>query len=401
MLKNWKIISILCLISSLARFVLDSYLPSLPAISQYFNISDTAVQTTLTIYLAGFGISQLIYGPLSDRYGRKVVLIFGLSIFLLGNLLCVFANTLEFLLLGRLLGGIGAGACGVLNRAIASDCFQGPDFSKAWSYTTTILVITLSLAPILGGYIQELFGWHGNFITTSSFVGIALIVIIKYLPETHHKNTQTSSNMAHVFRNYYFILKNKHFLLSTLCYTLVFSGLIAYFQVSPLLLIQQLELSPSQYGWSSLLIAFGYIFGGVVVNRFSHHFTNWQMLIFGSLICIFGGLFMLGSYLWEYTNLIFILLPATIYVIGARIVIPNALANSLIGTRHLGGTSSALIGSIQMTGSAIVSTLIAHFSHITALALSLFLIILALLTLISAQALKPMPRLSYPLRIKF
>ncbi len=388
MRENWKIIGLICLISSLSRFVLDSYFPSLSAITHYFNISETAGQTTLTVYLLGFGVSQLIYGPLSDYYGRRIIIVLGLCIFLLGNLFCVFSNTLEWLLWGRLLAGIGAGACGVLNRAIASDCFQGPDFSKAWSYTTTTLVITLSFSPILGGYIQELFGWHANFISTSGLVGIVLVIILKYLPETNKNNfllaARSKLNIRDIAGNYYFILTDKHFLSSTLCYTSAFSGLIAYFQVSPLLLIQHMNLSPSQYGWSSLLIAGGYFFGGIIVNKFSDYFEIQNMLLLGSALSIGGGLLMLYGCSYNPPNLIFILLPATIYVLGARIVIPNALASSLNGLRHLSGSSSALIGCIQMLGSSIMSLIIANFDHSTALPLSLFLVILSSFTFIAA-----------------
>ncbi len=159
-----SIIVMLCLVSSIGRYVLDSYLPSMPAIAHYFTISSNNVQLTISYYLIGFSISQLIYGPLSDCLGRRRVLIVGLSIFTLANLACTFADDdFAVLLIFRFIAGLGAGSCGVLNRAIASDCFKGAAFSRAWSYTTTTLVITLILAPLLGGFVQEFFGWQANF----------------------------------------------------------------------------------------------------------------------------------------------------------------------------------------------------------------------------------------------
>ncbi|MDF2867143.1 MAG: transporter, partial [Gammaproteobacteria bacterium] len=141
-----RIIIVLCLVSTVARFALDSFLPSLPSIGAAFDISSEETQLTITVYLAGFGCSQLLYGPLSDRFGRKKILIAGFIIFIAGSLFSAAADSVAILLLGRLIAGIGCGAAGVINRAIARDQYTGATFAKVWSYTTTTLVITLIIA---------------------------------------------------------------------------------------------------------------------------------------------------------------------------------------------------------------------------------------------------------------
>jgi len=383
MLPRFRIIAILCLISSLARFVLDSYLPSMPAISQSFAISDTQTQFTLTLYLLGFSISQLIYGPLSDRYGRRSIIIVGLGIFAFGNLMCAMANSLSILLVARLIAGVGAGSCGVLNRAIASDCFKGAEFSKAWSYTTTSLVITLCVAPVLGGYIQEIWGWRANFMLTTLFVAVVLSLIFKYLPETNtHLHSQKSSlKLKDILQDYNTILASRTFLTGALCYTLAFSGLIAYFQVSPLLFINNFKLSPSEYGWCSLVIAANYLVGGMVVTKFATRMGTQVLLLIGTFFLILGGLLMWLAYAFNYSGVSAVLFPAAVYVIGARIVIPNAIAGAMEKLRHLNGSSSALIGCIQMLGSFVISLIIANFNNTTAFPLSLVLITMGILTL--------------------
>lgn len=387
MLKNWKIIGILCLISSLVRFILDGYLPSLPAIGAYLQLSDASTQLTLTIYLLGFSISQVIYGPLSDRYGRKIILLIGLVIFTAGNLSCALSHSFTSLLLGRLAAGIGAGACGVLNRAIASDCFKGSEFSKAWSYTTTTVVFTLCIAPILGGYMQELSGWRANFVLATFFVSIVTLIIFKYLPETnsriiHPESEKISLNLPAVLQNYCYILTKPSFITSTLCYTFSFAGLIIYFQLSPLLYIKQFGLSPSEYGWFALIIAGYYLIGGLVVNKFVVRFGTQKLLFFGILLLILGGLTLLITVLWIKINLWTVILSTGIYVIGARIVIPNAIAESLNGLRHLNGSSSALIGFIQMIGATLISLWAASYNHVSASLLAYFLTGLGLATLV-------------------
>lgn len=376
--KHFKIIVILCLISSLGRFVLDSYLPSLPAISRYFLMPDAATQLTLTIYLLGFSLSQLIYGPLSDAYGRRTVMLYGIVIFLLGSLSCALATSPAILLWSRLIAGVGAGCCGVLNRAIASDCFKGAEFSKAWSYTTTTLVLTLIIAPVLGGYVQDAVGWRGNFILATLFVASLLFILLKFLPETRPAGAVTAFNLRSIMPIYYRILLSRKFMLCTLCYTLAFSGLIIYFQVSPLLYINVFGLSSTQYGFSSLVIAGCYLTGGLLVNKLSPLMSMHRLLFVGTLLLIGGGVAMVIATVFTHINLLAVLLPAAIYVLGARIIIPNAIAGSMGEFRHLSGSSSALIGCIQMLGSSCISLLITNFNYKTPLPLGVFFTALGL-----------------------
>lgn len=388
---HFKIILILCLISSLGRFVLDSYLPSLPAISDYFGISDESTQLTLTFYLLGFSLSQLVYGPLSDRHGRRSIILVGMLIFLIGNVICSLASSPTLLMASRLIAGIGAGACGVLNRAIASDCFKGAEFSKAWSYTTTTLVITLIIAPVLGGYVQDAYGWRANFILATVFVAAVMVVIMKFLPETHtHSHSKPTCFKVHsILRTYYRILISRTFLMCTLCYTLAFSGLIVYFQVSPLLYINVFGLTPTQYGWSSIVIATSYLIGGLLVNRLAKHISIRNLLFLGTFLLISGGTLILFAHFLNYDNLYAVLLPSAIYVIGARIIIPNAIAGSMEEFRHLSGSSSALIGCIQMLGSSLISLLIANFDYATPFPMAFFFTGLGLLTMTIAFFIKP------------
>lgn len=379
-----RIIILLCLISSLGRFVLDSYLPSMPAIGEYFGISSAGTQCTLTLYLLGFSLSQLIYGPLSDYYGRRTVIISGLAIFIVGNLVCTLAATPNTLLAARLVAGIGAGACGVLNRAIASDCFQGAEFSKAWSYTTTTLVLTLCIAPLIGGFAEEFYGWRANFTLSTLYVGFVLLLIVKFLPETNRRpesSRLSELKFKEVFSNYYVVLTTPSFIAGTLCYTLSFAGIIAYFQMSPIIFIDTFGLTPSQYGYCSLIIAMNYLAGGYIVNHYVDRFGTQKLLMVGTILLILGGLTMLVAYATHLTNIFAILLISSIYILGARIIIPNAIADSMKGLRHLGGSTSALIGCIQMLGSSLVSLIIASLTSPPLLMLAIVFIILGAMTL--------------------
>lgn len=388
------IIAILCLISAMGRFVIDSYLPSLPAIANQFSMASNSSELTLTLYLLGFGVSQLLYGPLSDCYGRRKVLLTGLVVFLLGSAACMLAPTSEILLVARLVSGLGAGACGVLNRAIARDCFSGAAFAKVWSYTTTTLVITLMLAPLIGGYVQELLSWRANFLLITIFVSSVLAVIYFVLPETNIQQTQQNRtnifSIRKILSDYKNILKTKNFILPTLLYTLAFAGLMAYFQVSSIILMEHYHFSSSAYGYASLSIALSYLLGGQLVRKFVDYVGVKRMLSLGILILTLGSFSMLiTSYLlpasWQA-----VIISAMVYVLGTRVVIPNAVSlamNSMASSNNQVsnhpsslGSVSALIGSIQMLGAMAVSAILSQFPVTSTAPLAWLLVLIGLIS---------------------
>lgn len=398
--KVTLIITILCLITSVGRFVMDSYLPSMPAISDALHMEGSDIELTLTLYLLGFGVSQLIYGSLSDRYGRKCVLIGGLIVFLIGNTLCSITSSAAVLFGARFIAGIGGGACGVLNRAIASDCFSGTAFTRAWSYTTTSLVLVLIFAPLVGGIVQEAFSWRANFILAILYVCVVLAIILWKLPETnHHKLPEL--NLKKVFASYLEILSSPRFVACTLCYTFSFAGLIAYFQVSPLMLMDEFGLTPVEYGFSSIVIAGCYFLGGILVNQLTRVLSINKMLMIGILMLIVSGVLMWVWNLWVNPNLLTILLPTAIYVVGARIVIPNSIAGAFTDLRHLGGSTSGLVGSIQMLGSALISLLITNFSYETPLPLAGIFIALGTAAIVAYFAIDVNKKYAYLQKVLF
>lgn len=379
---NKQIILLLCLIVIVGRFALDSYLPSITSIMQDFSESTINIQLTLTLYFIGFGFSQFIYGPISDSFGRRKTIMVGCVIFLIGGFICTFATSLLMLILGRFISGVGAGAGSTLSRAIISDIYTGQNIAKAWSYITTSLILSLMIAPVTGGYIQELLGWKYNFLIPTIYGAIILILVYLFLPETNTKFNNNCLNLKVIIYNYYSLFTNYKFMGYNLCSTLAYSGILIYFQLSSLLIMGKMGLSPIIYGKLSIFIAFSYFAGGMIVNLSIHKISMKCLLLTGIILQILSGGFLFISIFFAWFNLYSLLISVILYTIGARVIIPNATAGSLSFAKNTIGYACALMGGVQMLGGALISYCVMHLQFSLQISLALIFLTIGILSII-------------------
>jgi MFS transporter, DHA1 family, 2-module integral membrane pump EmrD len=340
-----------------------------------FHASPTQIQWTLTIYLIGFAVSQLIAGPLSEHYGRKKIIIGGFIIFILGNIICALASTVTLLIIFRFLTGCGGGVCAALKRAIIADNFEGSAIAKVWSTMANALVVTLIVAPLVGGYIQHFIGWRANFLIPAIYALLVLVVLIKVLPETNKTANDNKLTLNLIVSQYMLLLKNNVFIGYVLISSLAFASLIAYFQLSPFLYIDVLHLSSVTYGWLAVFIAMSYLIGGAIIKLFIDKAGAQRILILGLFMVLGGGLLMLMLGLLGFINVFVILLPAAMSIVGARLVIPNAAVGYLKVIPKTAGYASALMGTLQMLGAALISFIISKF-HVQSQSLLAFMLII-------------------------
>jgi len=188
--SNFIFFTIICLAGCLPLVASDIYAPSLSDIAVKLHTHVNTVQLTMAIYMFGNGLAQLIYGPISEGIGRRTPLLVGMAIMLVGTSICLFANTIQIILAGRFVQGIGAGAASSLWRSMFRDRYQGDELAKYSSYLVVVITFIIPPAPGLGSYLQHYFGWRASFLFVGVYLGVTLLITFRYLVETNQKKSK-------------------------------------------------------------------------------------------------------------------------------------------------------------------------------------------------------------------
>ncbi len=344
----------------------DLYLPSLPAIARAF-ASDTAeVQLTLSVFLAGFAASQVVYGPLSDRYGRRPVLIAGLGLYVGASLACMAAPDIGFLIAARFLQALGACAGVVLGRAVVRDVYGRERAAKALSYMSMAMALAPALGPILGGYLQVWFGWRANFLVLAGFGAGCLLAVFLLLPETNPSRDAAAARGAQMLRNYLTLARDPAYLGYVLVGAFAYGGIFAFISGSSFVLIDVLGLSPDRYGLCFGAVVVGYMIGTFASGRLSLAVGLDRLILTGTLVGLAGGIVALGLALSGVLGVAAVVAPTFLYLIGAGLMLPNAIAGAIGPYPTMAGTASAFLGVVQMGLAACVGIAVGHLHDGTA-----------------------------------
>lgn len=378
---NERLIMVLAVIfAAVGPFSSDSYLPSLPAMTQVFHSSANTMQLTITIYMLGFSLSQLIYGPLSDRLGRRIVMLIGLAICTVGSLLCSLTTSVLALMFARLVQGAGVGVTNALFRAIMRDTFTGERMAQAASFVGIIFAIAPAVAPITGGYIEAYFGWRANFIFIALLVISVWLIVWRWLPETNKNLDSTATQTKVVIKNYFTLLTSRTFMSHAALSSLGVAGIIAYITASPFLLQTILGLSPVQYGWLAIYIMAGSIFGQVLNSILVTKVGTKRMLLTGITVMLTSGTAMFAIGIAGFMNVYVIMLPVLFFITGGCFVFANAMTNAFHPFPHIAGSAGAMYGFLQLFGAFITSLLVAGIHETNQIPLALIFILLGTLS---------------------
>jgi DHA1 family bicyclomycin/chloramphenicol resistance-like MFS transporter len=356
----------------------DLYLPSLPTIGADFGSDNAAVQLTLSVFLAGFAFSQLVYGPLSDRYGRRPMILGGLVVYLLASLACAYAPNIEALIAARFLQAVGACVGPVLGRAAVRDIYGRERAASMLSYMGMVMALAPAFGPILGGFVEVLFGWRANFFVLAAFCLVILIATVVTLPETNKWKSRDATRPGRLVSTYLGLLRHRSYIGYVVIVACTYSGIFSFISGSSFVLIGLLGLSPDVYGFCFAAIVVGYMIGAYLSGRFTVRLSLERMVQIGTAVQVAGGLLGVALYAAGIISVSAVVGPVVVFMIGTGLVLPNAQAGAIGPFPRVAGSASALLGFFQMGLAALVGIVVGHGSGQSALAMMLAICLVAL-----------------------
>jgi len=359
----------------------DLYLPSLPAIGRYFGADDAAVQLTLSGFLVGFALAMLVHGPLSDRFGRRPVLMVSTVLFVAATIVCLLAGSIEAFTLARVAQGLAACAGPVVARAVVRDLYEPREAARVMSLLAAAMTIAPSTGPILGGFITTWFGWKANFSLLLIFGLICCLGICLALPETNRQKDPLALDPVRMAANYRLLLRSGAFLGYALLAAGSYAGIFTYISASSFVLIGGLKLSPDVYGFCFAASVASYASGSLVSARLARRLDLDRTITIGStILLIAGAIAALLGYLTT-PSVAAVVAPSALYFFGTGLVISNAFARAIGPHPGMAGAASALIGFLQMGFAAVFGAIVGQFQDGSPHALVTGLLAAALLTL--------------------
>ncbi|WP_081195708.1 multidrug effflux MFS transporter [Halomonas sp. BC1] len=346
--------------TALAPFAIDAYLPAMGVLAESIGASIHHTELSISMFLFGFALGQLCFGPLSDRMGRKPVLLSGLVVFILASLMITTADSLASLLAWRFVQALGGGACVVNSAAIVRDCFSGREAARVMSTMAMIMMLAPLVAPAVGSLLLYIAGWWLIFVFLAVYAGFLLWLLGTRLPETRAPGLPVATPRQ-VLGNYASVLRHREGMGYICAVAASFAGLFAFVTASPFLYLEYFSLSPGVYplvfGVNVVMIALS--------NRLNIHLlrkrTPQQNLRFGLTVQLCAALALVAATAFDLATLPVVVALVMLFTGMIGLITPNAISSLLDHFGHISATATALLGGIQFSCGALAGVLVGLF----------------------------------------
>lgn len=384
--ETFALTALLAALTAIGPLSTDMYMPSLPDIGLQLQATPAQVQLTLSSFLIGFAFGQVVYGPISDRHGRKPVLFAALGLFVVASAICALSTSIEMLIAARALQAFGGSGCAMLARAIVRDLYSGNRAARELSVMGSTMALAPVIAPVIGGLLQTAFGWRSNFAALLA-VGIAgAVTIWLLLPETLRERGDPISP-ASMLRSYGIVARNPAYLSYMGLATGAYAGLFAWISGASFVLQGIYGLTPMGFGIAFALSAVGYLTGTNLAARLVMRIGLDRTIGFGCCALAAGGLGTVAALALGLTSVVSLVFPVSIYLVGLGMVLPQSIAGAMTPFPERAGVASAMFGFIQQSVAAMcgatVGLLLGHSAWPVAGAIALMGVATLLLWLLT------------------
>ncbi|MGE7472601.1 multidrug effflux MFS transporter [Bosea sp. NPDC003192] len=376
-------LTVLVAISTLQPIALNMLAPATPALARNFATSYATIQLTLTLFLVAVALTQLIVGPLSDRYGRRPCVIAGTAVFMGGSVLGALADSAGTLLFARVLEGAGSGTTFALARAIIRDTAGRDQAARQIATVTMVMVVAPMITPYLGGHIETNLGWRMIFWSMAATAAIVLILVGLRLPETA-PNVGVRASLTGIFRAFPELARDRSFLRNVVALAMTSAAFFAFIAAAPFIVVETMGRGSDTYGAYFILNAFGYMVGNFAMSRLVLRHGTAKMAWIGLLISFAATSVAFAISLTPWWTPLTLFLPLAINAIGNGLTLPGATAAALSARPELAGSAAGLAGAIQLgsgaLAAALISSLVAHWPP-ALMAMMWLMLVVALLAL--------------------
>src|SRR5476649_1376474 len=388
---NLRTILILGALSAFGPLAIDFYLPAFPAIAQAFGTDEKHVQMTLAAYFLGLSIGQLLYGPVADRFGRRIPLLAGLGLFTVASLACAFAPNLEWLMGARFIQALGGCAGMVISRAVVSDKCDAVGSAKVFSRLMLVMGLAPILAPMLGGLLVNTTGWQSIFLVLTVFSALAALAVALGLPESLPDYVPRQP-LKGALRQYGRLLADPVYLGHALTGGLAVAGMFAYISGSPFVFIKLYGVPAEHFGWLFGSNAAGFILVAQLNARLLAKRGPAFLLSRTVWVYVAAALSLLGIAALRTDALWPLLVPLFICIASLGCILPNTSACAMSGQGARAGSASALLGCIQFGVAAGAASLVGVLHDGTAMPMAMVISLCGVLAVTIAMSTQRLQR---------
>ncbi len=363
----------------------DLYLASLPSLGSVFNVPVATVQLTLSLFVIGFGSAQLLVGPLSDRFGRRPVLLVGLGLYVAASALCALSQSIELLIAARFLQALGCCAAVMIARAIVRDAYAPEHSARVIARASTWISLAPIIGPILGSWLQVTFGWRSAFVALGIFSAVVMAACILRLPETNEHKNPHATNLRGLLANYQLVLGSREFWLHVMPASLSYGSIFLFISGSSFVLIKVLGVPTQWFGFCFGAGVSGYMTGTLVCRRMLKSISSEQALRIGTTVSLVAGVYFLAATLLGLWHWAMVVLAMFLAMVSHGINFPVTQSGAVAPFAKQAGTAAGLMGAVMMAFAFTVGSIVGATHNGTLYPLAILACVLGSLNFLSVR----------------